>query len=232
MRPLRIRLRQFLLHLESTSMRLQAYGDQGVLLGDLTDAERSAWISRFEATLPDGCSEFVLGYNSILLVGAPEPLATWVDDAMSDLQVSIADATIQPKPVIRVPVNYSGPDLHSVAEAAGLTDSEVVKIHSDPIYTVRMIGFSPGFPYLDGLDLRLHLPRRPDPRMHIEPGSVAIGGPHAGIYSIASPGGWHLLGQTGFVLFDKSCAKTIHSPQGSRQVFRLAPEDRVQFYPI
>ena len=66
------------------------------------------------------------------------------------------------------------------------------------------MGFTPRFPYLEGLDPRLNLARRSSPRNHVQPGTVAISGPHAGIYSVASPGGWHLLGQTELPLFRRS----------------------------
>jgi KipI family sensor histidine kinase inhibitor len=93
-----------------------------------------------------------------------------------------------------------------------------------------MMGFSPGFPYLDGLDPKLHLDRRPSPRNHIAPGSVAIGGSHAGIYSVASPGGWHLLGNTKWPLFDLEAAK-LANPNPTT-VFALSVGDRVHFQPL
>jgi len=126
-----------------------------------------------------------------------------------------------------VPVVYDGPDLKSVAQATGLDVDAVVAIHSAPIYRVRMMGFSPGFPYLDGLDPRLHLERKASPRDHIVPGAVAIGGRHAGIYSVASPGGWHILGRTELALFQPEKAKA--ESVDPREVFALAPGDEVKF---
>jgi biotin-dependent carboxylase-like uncharacterized protein len=127
-------------------------------------------------------------------------------------------------------VIYDGPDLKRVAEETGLGVDEVVRIHTAPTYTVRMSGFTPGFPYLDGLDKQLHLPRRNLPRKRIKPGSVAIGGPHAGIYSVGSPGGWHLLGRTELPLFNPSAAKP-ETPD-PREVFRFSPGDRLRFQAI
>jgi len=92
------------------------------------------------------------------------------------------------------------------------------------------MGFAPGFPYLDGLDERLHLKRKASPRDRIEPGSVAIGGSHAGIYSVASPGGWHLLGRTDFPLFQPEKARGTLSD--AREVFALAAGDTVKFLVI
>ena len=80
-------------------------------------------------------------------------------------------------------------------------------MHSEPIYTVYMIGFQPGFPYLGGLPESLHTPRRAVPRTLVPAGSVGIGGAQTGIYPFSSPGGWQLIGHTKQALFDKNQAK-------------------------
>lgn len=92
-------------------------------------------------------------------------------------------------------VRYDGEDLGDVARAVGLPIAEVIALHLAPVYDVAFMGFLPGFPYLHGLDTRLRLPRRSTPRPRVPAGAVAIGGPYAGVYPLASPGGWHLLGQ-------------------------------------
>lgn len=206
-------------------MNVLPYGDRGVLLADLTDATRCRVLARLEQELPTGCDEFVVGYNSILLVGSS------VYEVESWLQTTAKKATARrKKPTCHdIAVSYNGPDLEDVAHACGLEVAELIRIHSAPTYTVRMIGFSPGFPYLDGLDPRLHLERRASPRPRIEPGAVAIGGSHAGIYSVASPGGWHLLGQIEQALFNLDAAK-LASPT-PRDVFVLLPGDQVRFHP-
>lgn len=101
-----------------------------------------------------------------------------------------------------IPLSYAGPDLAEVAERCGLSPAEVIALHSGAVYRVALIGFLPGFPYLDGLPSPLHLPRRATPRPLVPAGSVAIAGPQTGIYPQASPGGWHLLGTTTARLFD------------------------------
>lgn len=128
-------------------------------------------------------------------------------------------------PVIDLPVCYSGefaPDLATVAAHAGLSSDEVVARHTAAEYTVAMLGFAPGFPYLLGLDKSLHMPRRASPRTRVPPGSVAIGGAQTGIYPGELPGGWHLLGRTPRALFD---------PQRDPPAL-LAPGDRVRFQAI
>ena len=103
-----------------------------------------------------------------------------------------------------IPVCYGGvygPDLDEVAAHAGLTPEEVIRLHSAPAYSIYMLGFLPGFPYLGGLDERLHTPRKATPRPMIPAGSVGIGGKQTGIYPMASPGGWQLIGRTPLKLF-------------------------------
>jgi len=226
-------------------MKLKAYGDRGVLLTELEDGQRANLIQRLEGCLPEGCEEFVVGYDSILLVGQgmiQSDVARSTLRLRSGLETGSGSSTGiasrqagsdgKPSaptslPILKVDVVYNGADLESVAKACDLTVDRVIELHCAPIYTVRMMGFSPGFPYLEGLDSRLHLPRRASPRNHIEPGTVAIGGSHAGIYSVASPGGWHLLGHTDLPLFNLEAASQANpSPE---EVFALSLGDRIRF---
>jgi len=125
---------------------------------------------------------------------------------------------------IAIPVVYggdSGPDLAEVARHSGLTPHQVVEAHTAGRYTVYFIGFQPGFPYLAGLDERLHTPRRAEPRLVVPAGSVGIGGSQTGVYPLAAPGGWQLIGRTDIALF---------TPQQQPPTF-LRPGDRVRFVP-
>lgn len=115
-------------------------------------------------------------------------------------QISVSDNNKE----ILIKVDYTGEDLHYVAEYCNLTVNEVIGIHSGTEYTVAMLGFTPGFPYLLGLDERLIVPRRSTPRLKVPAGSVAIGGVQTGIYPKESPGGWHIIGSTSADLFDVS----------------------------
>lgn len=107
--------------------------------------------------------------------------------------------------ILEVPVCYGGefgPDLAEVAAFHGLTEEEVVRRHTAPTYHVYMIGFTPGFPYLGGLDPMLFTPRKAAPRPKVPAGSVGIAEQQTGIYPIESPGGWQLIGRTPLKLFD------------------------------
>ncbi|MBV6440847.1 MAG: 5-oxoprolinase subunit PxpB [Haliscomenobacteraceae bacterium CHB4] len=125
-------------------------------------------------------------------------------------------------PIIEIPMQYDGPDLAGVAGKLQLSENEVVRLHSGTVYTVFMIGFLPGFPYLGPLPEALRLPRRDTPRLRVPAGSVAIAGDQTGIYPQASPGGWHLIGHTDSRLFDPK----------ERPPARLQPGMRVRFVEI
>ena len=107
--------------------------------------------------------------------------------------------------VLEIPVRFGGedgPDLATVARAAGLSESDAIARFCAPEYQVAMLGFAPGFPYLLGLDPGLAVPRLDTPRTRVPAGSVAIGGAQAGIYPREGPGGWRLVGRTPLGLFD------------------------------
>lgn len=123
---------------------------------------------------------------------------------------------------VEVPVKYGGeygPDLDSVAQYHNLQTKDVIRIHSRRIYTIYMMGFTPGFPYMGKLDDAIITPRLEVPRTHVPPGTVAIAGSQTGIYPIASPGGWRLIGHTSLQLFDANA----ESP------FLFSPGDEVKF---
>ncbi|RWR01130.1 hypothetical protein ED28_15240 [[Pantoea] beijingensis] len=125
---------------------------------------------------------------------------------------------------IEIPVIYggeAGPDLSDVAHYSGLSVKQVVELHASVNYVVYFIGFQPGFPYLGGLDPRLHIPRRAEPRVTVPAGSVGIGGSQTGVYPLSTPGGWQLLGRTDAVLFQ---------PQQQPPTL-LRPGDNVRFVP-
>ncbi|MGV3465566.1 MAG: 5-oxoprolinase subunit PxpB, partial [Heyndrickxia sp.] len=106
--------------------------------------------------------------------------------------------------VVEIPVCYGGdfgPDLETVASMNGLSTEEVIQIHSSAEYTVYMIGFAPGFPYLGGMSEKIATPRLPSPRLKIPERTVGIAGNQTGVYPIETPGGWQLIGRTPIKLF-------------------------------
>jgi inhibitor of KinA len=107
----------------------------------------------------------------------------------------------EPGRLHRIPVVYDGPDLEAVSAVLGLDVAKIVEIHTKTIYRVFFVGFVPGWGYLGPLPEQLELPRRQVPRTKVPAGSVAIAGRQTGIYPLATPGGWHLIGRTSVKLF-------------------------------
>ncbi len=213
-------------------MKVLPYGPQQCLIRwdrhEQFAAASPSLFAKLDTDPPEGLIEYVPGYQTILLQFRQPYQKSAIEEYLRKLSAAeiVAPASAE---LIKVPVIYDGPDLVELAETHQLTPDEVICRHSDPIYTVQFMGFSPGFPYLGPLDTTLHTPRRDSPRTHIPAGSVAIGGSHTGIYSVASPGGWHIIGRTSFPLFNRDAA-SIPQPD-TRSVFALHPGDQVQLIP-
>lgn len=127
---------------------------------------------------------------------------SWPD--IVGMKVSGATGTDGTAREIEIPVCYGGefgPDVDVVANHCGVAAEEVVALHSGADYVVHAVGFAPGFPYLGGLPEKLHTPRRATPRTSVPAGSVGIGWMQTGIYPVATPGGWQLIGRTPLALF-------------------------------
>jgi inhibitor of KinA len=127
--------------------------------------------------------------------------------------------------LFKIPVCYDeefGLDLKAISEGKKIAISELIRQHSEPVYTVFFIGFLPGFLYLGGLNKGLHFPRKKCPRLQIKKGAVAIGGEQTGIYPNESPGGWNIIGNSPIALF---------LPKKKEPCF-AKPGDQIKFIPI
>lgn len=130
------------------------------------------------------------------------------------------------RPVHQVPICYDpevAPDLTAVCSALSVSIEQLIQLHTAPRYQVAMLGFLPGFAYLNGNDNRLILARKATPELSLPAGSVAIAGQQTGIYSLSSPGGWHVIGRTPLKLLDWN---------NRQQAMLFAPLDWVEFVPI
>ena len=169
-------------------------------------------------------SEVIPGMNNITVVlREPQSLAL---DGIERIQRwwEESEAMVPTSRSVEIPVIYGGshgPDLAEVAEHCGLSVSQVVEQHSAAEYIVYFLGFQPGFAYLAGLAPTLITPRRAEPRLMVPAGSVGIGGSQTGIYPLATPGGWQIIGQTSLKLFNPTADKPT----------LLTPGDTVRFVP-
>ena len=145
-------------------------------------------------------------YASILIDFDPRVIQHRdVERAAVDLFTKATAAPVPAPRMVEIPVEYGGecgPDLEDVAVLTGRAPGEVVALHSGAEYLVYFLGFSPGFPYLGGLPESIAVPRLETPRRRVPAGSVAIGGRQTGVYPLASPGGWRIIGRTSLRLFD------------------------------
>jgi inhibitor of KinA len=177
-----------------------------------------------EHPLP-GLGEAVPSYRSLLVHYDPLYLSHAEVEAYVAEALRGCEDTPLPEPrLVEIPTVYGGergPDIGFVAEHNGLTVADVIRLHAEATYTVYMLGFTPGFPYLGGLPDALATPRLETPRKRVPAGSVGIAGTQTGVYPLATPGGWRLIGWTPVVLFDPT-----RTPPAL-----LQPGDRVRFVP-
>lgn len=148
-------------------------------------------------------AETVTGMNNLTVFAAEGACLNGLAERLRNIWPQTGAAERQGRH-IEIPVVYGGeygPDLAEVAAFHGIDVNEVVRRHTEPVYTVFMMGFQPGFPYLGGLPEHLHTPRRAVPRKEVAAGSVGIGGSQTGVYPFASPGGWQIIGHTATALF-------------------------------
>ena len=195
------------------------------LVARVAAAEQALDAARARGQLP-GVVETVPTFRSLTVLY--DPLVTRRAVLDPQLQALLADAGQAAPAAARhwqLPVCYGGDcgaDLDAVAAATGLSAEAVVQQHAATPFTIYMLGFMPGFPFMGQLPEALSVPRRREPRIRVPAGSVAITGPLSCIYPWESPGGWNLLGRCPVPLFDAEAANPV----------LLAPGDRIRFDPV
>ncbi len=200
-----------------------------VEFGDRIDARLVSLVHAFDAAL-----------NRLCLSGVVETVPTYrattvfLDPLRADLReieaavLRLASTIVDTRPagqLWEVPVTYGqdfGIDLEDVAAHADMTPSDLVEVHAAPEYLVAMVGFLPGFSYLYGLDRRLSMPRRSEPRAKIPASSISIGGQQTAICSLEGPSGWAVIGRTPARPFQP----------GRVPEFLFEPGDRIRFRPV
>ena len=191
---------------------------------------RAYKIALEKAEIP-GIVETVPTYRSLMVHYNPRIIRNGeLKEKLEKLLSEMGDIEIPPSPVLEIPVLYGGemgPDLPFVAENAGLSEEEVIRIHSGTEYLIYMLGFTPGFTYLGGMSDKIATPRLQQPRVKIPAGSVGIAGSQTGIYPIDSPGGWQLIGRTPLKMYDPNRETPILPEAG--QYMKFYPIDQAEY---
>lgn len=210
-------------------------GDQAIVIevGTEINEETQKRVHRISLLLeqhsPKWLIEFIPAFTSVSIFY--NPLIAAYPAVEADLRELITQTPVEnnvQSRTIEIPVCYGGkfgPDLEFVADHNGLTTEEVIRIHSGGKYSVFMIGFAPGFPFLGGMSEKIAAPRRDSPRLRIPERTIGIAGGQTGIYPIETPGGWQLIGRTPLRLFlpDKEVPSLLRA--GDQIIFREITED-------
>jgi inhibitor of KinA len=207
-------------------MRIQPLGDTALLaeLSTRLDTAINTRAIALAAALKKrrDVRQAVAGYASVTVHFDPDQVTHDSLGAAIKRLAAKHPPMAEPGRLHRIPVVYDGPDIAEVGERLQLSREKIIEIHTRPIYRVFLVGFVPGWAYLGPLPDELVLPRRDVPRTQVPAGSVAIAGRQSGIYPLATPGGWHLIGRTSVKLFlpdsDPPC------------LFRAG--DRVKFFSV
>lgn len=225
-------------------MRISPVGDRalrielGTTIDEATQQRVQAACAALDAAAIPGFAELVPAYTTITVhydpriaaeAGAPaDDIVGWLST-----RAELALDKLPPKPTrkgntVEIPVCYGGefgPDLARVAAQAKLSPEEVIRRHSEGRYVVHLVGFSPGFPYLGGMDVALATPRLAQPRAQVPAGSVGIAGVQTGVYPVATPGGWNLIGRTPLKLFRLEDDPPALLQAGDRVKFKAITRD-------
>ena len=218
-----------------SDVRYLVSGDSAVCVefGNEISPEINRKIRAFKIALEkeqiEGIVETVPTYRSLLVVYEPETVSFGeLTKRFGEVMKHIGSVQVPPPTVVEIPVLYGGemgPDLEYLADHNHMTPDEVIRLHTSEEYLIYMLGFIAGFPYLGGMNKKIATPRLKSPRVKIEGGSVGIAGEQTGIYPVASPGGWQLIGRTPVKLYDADREKPVLLEAGQYIKFRPVTEE-------
>lgn len=185
-----------------------------------------AYFIAFRKQKIEGVIECIPSYTNLMVLY--DPLVIQYKDLLHKLKHiagNMQAIDIPEARTIEIPVLYGqffGQDMHAVQSHTGLSEKEIIQAHSENKYLVYMLGFTPGFCYLGGMNPKIATPRKEIPSQKILAGSVGIAAEQTGIYPIDSPGGWQIIGRTPLRLFDPE-----RKPE-----FLIQAGDYLKFYAI
>jgi inhibitor of KinA len=175
-------------------------------------------------------SDLIIGYNSLTIKYTDVFLDFFIEiDKLKSIYKLDFSFKKEERFLWEIPVCYHldfGIDLKEISKKKNLTIEEIIKLHSEKRYTVFFIGFLPGFLYLGGLDSKLFYDRKPNPRLKVSKGAVAIGGKQTGVYPTSSAGGWNIIGRTPITFFDIEKSNPCFAKAGDKIIFKPISLDK------
>ncbi len=194
-------------------------------ISEESNAQIRAFTIALEKSGIPGIVELVPTYRSCMIHYDPGVIShAELTKRLESVLGRLDSIVIPPSDVLEIPVLYGGeemgPDLAFVSEHTGLSQQEVIELHTSTEYLIYMLGFTPGFTYLGGMSSKIETPRLKQPRVKIPAGSVGIAGKQTGVYPIDSPGGWQLIGRTPVKMYDPDRETPILPKAGQYIKFR------------
>ncbi|MBJ6363910.1 5-oxoprolinase subunit PxpB [Paenibacillus sp. GCM10012307] len=239
---------EYAFNIEGETLRVFPLGDRAIVLAVAT-GNKQTWqmlariAHRLRSSSPSWLEDIVPAYETVTLYYNPFqlmkeerendrgmalreenklPYKIALDRIEGLLKMSEGEADETASRLVHIPVCYGGnfgPDLEEAAARSGVSAEAYAALHAEAEYTVAMLGFMPGFPYLTGLPERLAQPRRAEPRKSVAAGSIAVAARQTGIYPVSVPGGWQIIGRTSVRLFDKTKEEPALLRAGDRVKF-------------
>lgn len=216
-------------------------GDKAIVVefGDIIDEDINRKVINLmknieSSSLINSIYEMIPTYRSLMIIYNPLKI-TFNDfiNSVKNIECNLKVLDKREKNIIKIPVLYGndyGPDIDTVAKHNRLSIEEVIRLHSEAEYLVYMLGFTPGFTYLGGMNNKLETPRLDNPRVKIPEGSVGIAGKQTGVYPIESPGGWQLIGRTPIKLYNPKRENPILLKAGDYVKFTPITKDEFNIF--
>ncbi len=216
-------------------------GDKAIVVefGDIIDEDINRKVINLmknieSSSLINSIYEMIPTYRSLMIIYNPLKI-TFNDliNSVKNIECNLKVLDKREKNIIKIPVLYGndyGPDIDTVAKHNRLSIEDVIRLHSEAEYLVYMLGFTPGFTYLGGMNNKLETPRLDNPRVKIPEGSVGIAGKQTGVYPIESPGGWQLIGRTPIKLYNPKRENPILLKAGDYVKFTPITKDEFNIF--
>lgn len=216
-------------------------GDKAIVVefGDIIDEDINRKVINLmknieESSLINSIYEMIPTYRSLMIIYNPLKITfNNLINSVKNIECNLQILDKREKNIIKIPVLYGndyGPDIDTVAKHNRLSIEEVIRLHSEAEYLVYMLGFTPGFTYLGGMNNKLETPRLDNPRVKIPEGSVGIAGKQTGVYPIESPGGWQLIGRTPIKLYNPKRENPILLKAGDYVKFTPITKDEFNIF--